>query len=186
MTLKTRHRGSATEYGILLALVAGVSLYGLQTLGPALSGNFKKVDSIGTLSLLAPLGASGAGQHSGGSPGDAVSGAQGNGPNGANPIISGPRGMNNVLDDPDQISDTPGYDNLASGSLGQEGQKPAKENEIDKNPAPKPPKRPPSNESSSESYIQISAPIAIAAPAVEDAATADVKSSAGGDMEVSL
>ncbi len=47
------------EYGILLALVAGVSLYGLQTLGPAFIGNFKNVGNVGTLSLLAPLGEKG-------------------------------------------------------------------------------------------------------------------------------
>lgn len=47
------------EYAILLTLVAGVSIYGLQTLGSAMSGNLKKVDNVGTMGLLAPLGKAG-------------------------------------------------------------------------------------------------------------------------------
>ncbi|WP_303674435.1 hypothetical protein [Vampirovibrio chlorellavorus] len=60
MSNASAQQGSTiAEYAILLTLVAGVSIYGIQSLGSAMSGNLKKVDSMGTMSLLAPLGKAG-------------------------------------------------------------------------------------------------------------------------------
>jgi hypothetical protein len=107
MTLKAGHRGNISEYALLLVLVGGVSIYGLQTLGPNLSGNFKQVDNVGTLSLLAPLNQKGS----------ASSAAEGGGQPTNN--INTPMSPPSVLSDPLPVVGTEGQPTtVVAGSRG--------------------------------------------------------------------
>ncbi|WP_373533353.1 hypothetical protein [Vampirovibrio sp.] len=66
MLSKISYPGNTTaEYGIVLGLLIGLGIYGLNVLGPAINGNLKEVAATqGTLSILSPLGSGSPGKSS--------------------------------------------------------------------------------------------------------------------------
>lgn len=120
MFKRISHSGSTTaEYGIALALVAGLGIYGLKVLGPAIGGNLDEAaQTKGTLSVLGAVQGG-----AGGSGGSSAGGGSGNGAQSGGSAGGGARppdmNMDTAEDSPAtvQVSGSNGdYDKVYSSS----------------------------------------------------------------------